>query len=175
MAKAKFNKEGVAVVSGKDGIIIRKHIAGLEGGRVLDTAAAKDGSNNVLIPAYTLEVVPCGIPVVSKTADGVKNYLALPPKDVTTTVEGTSTTTYKFDLPEGYAYEGIAAATVKAGMPCPVMVAGVVNETVMLDQLKELFPSEMENPTALSLSALKSACPHLIFMSDEANDVPSNS
>ena len=171
MAKAKFNKEGVAVVSGKDGIIIRKHIAGLEGGRVLDTAAAKDGSNNVLIPAYTLEVVPCGIPVVSKTANGVKTYKALAPKDVTSG----STTTYKFDLPDGYAYEGIAAATVKAGMPCPVMVAGVVNETVLLDQLKELFPSEMETPTALSLSALKSACPHLIFMSDEANDVPSNS
>lgn len=175
MAKAKFNKEGVAVVSGRDGIIIRKHIAGLEGGRVLDTAAAKDGSNNVLIPAYTLEVVPCGIPVVSKTANGVKNYLALPPKDVTTTEGQTTTTTYKFNLPDGYAYEGIAAATVKAGMPCPVMVAGVVNETVLLAQLAELFPSEMETPTALSLSALKSACPNLIFMSDEANDVPSNS
>lgn len=179
MAKAKFNKDAVAVSSGKDGIIIRKHIAGLEGGRVLDTAAAKDNSNNVLIPAYTLEVVPCGIPVVSKSTNGVKNYLALPPKDVTvTTGEGqsaTTTTTYKFDLPDGYSYEGIASATVKAGMPCPVMTAGVVNETVMLEHLKELFPSEMETPTALSLSALKSACPHLIFMSDEANDVPSNS
>ncbi len=170
MSKVQYNKDGVAVISGKDGIIIRKHIAGLEGGRFLDPAAVTSGGSTV-IPAYTLEVVPCGIPVISKTANGVKTYKALAPKDVTSG----STTTYKFDLPEGYAYEGIAAATVKAGMPCPVMVAGVVNETVMLDQLKELFPSEMENPTALSLSALKSACPHLIFMSDEANDVPSNS
>lgn len=175
MSKAKFNKDGVAIVSGKDGIIIRKHIAGLEGGRVLDTSAAKDNSSNVLIPAYTLEVVPCGIPVVSKASNGVKNYFALPPTDVTVTSDQTSTTTYKFDLPEGYTYEGIAAATVKAGMPCPVMVAGVVNETVMLNQLKEFFPSEMETPTALSLSALKSACPNIIFMTDEACDVPSNS
>lgn len=170
MSKVQYNKDGVAVISGKDGIIIRKHIAGLEGGRFLDPAAVTSGGSTV-IPAYTLEVVPCGIPVISKTANGVKTYKALAPKDVTSG----STTTYKFDLPEGYAYEGIAAATVKAGMPCPVMVAGVVNETVLLDQLKKLFPSEMETPTALSLSALKSACPHLIFMSDEANDVPSNS
>lgn len=174
MSKVQYNKDGVAVISGKDGIIIRKHIAGLEGGRFLDPAAVTSGGSTV-IPAYTLEVVPCGIPVISKTANGVKTYKALAPKDVTTTVDGTSTTTYKFDLPEGYAYEGVAAATVKAGMPCPVMVAGVVNETVLLAQLAELFPSEMETPTALSLSALKSACPNLIFMSDEANDVPSNS
>ena len=170
MSKVQFNKDGVAVISGKDGIIIRKHIAGLEGGRFLDPAAVTSGGSTV-IPAYTLEVVPCGIPVISKTANGVKTYKALAPKDVTSG----SSTTYKLDLPDGYAYEGIAAATVKTGMPCPVMVAGVVNETVLLAQLAELFPSEMETPTALSLSALKSACPNLIFMSDEANDVPSNS
>lgn len=166
MAKAKFNKDGVAVVTGKDGIIIRKYIAGLEGGRVIDTAAIAS-----VIAAYEKEVVPCGVPIISKTASGVTTYKALPPTDATVS----STTTYAFRLPDGWAYVGIASATVKAGMPCPIMTAGVVNETAMLDNIKETFPSEMETPTALSLSALKSACPHLIFMSDEANDVPSNS
>lgn len=170
MAKVQFNKEGVAVNTGKDGIIIRKHIAGLEGGRFLDPAAIKNG-DTVILAAYDKEVIPCGIPVISKTVAGVTTHKALYPKDVT--VE--STTTYKFDLPSGWAYEGIAAATVKTGMPCPVMVAGVVNETALLDYVSEMFPSAMETPTALSLSALKTACPNLIFMSDEANDAPSAS
>ena len=76
----------------------------------------------------------------------------------------------------GFAYVGIASATVKAGLPVPVVMSGVINETAMLDNMKEMFPSGMETPTALAVpSALKTACPHLIFMSDEANDVPSNS
>ena len=166
MSKANLVKDVNEVVFGKDGIIIRKHIAGLEGGRVLDHAAISD-----VIDAYSAEVIPCGIPVISKTINSVKVFKALPPRDKTTTTgEGqsaTTTTTYEFTLPTGFAYEGIAAATVKASDPCPVMIAGVVNETVLLDSLKELFPSAMETPTALSLSALKSACPHLIFVSDE--------
>jgi len=174
MAKAKFNADAVSVLAGKDGIIIRKHIAGLEGGRVIDLTALTSG-NDTLLAAYSLEVIPCGMPIISKTANGATTYKALPPKDVSVTANQTTTTTYKFDLPDGWAYAGIAAATVKASMPCPIMVSGVVNETVMLENLADLFPSEMETPTALSLSALKSACPHLIFMSEEANDAPANS
>ncbi len=151
MSKANLVKDVDNVLFGKDGIIIRKHIAGLEGGRVLNT----DG--------YTSEVIPCGMPVCSKTTSGVKDYKPVPPADTT---DG-STTTYGFKLPSGYAYEGIAAATVKAGSSCPVMISGVVNETAMLESLKELFPSKMETPTALSLLGLKAACPHLIFMTDE--------
>lgn len=173
MTKVKFNKDAVSVVSGKDGIIVRKHIAGLEGGRVIDLTKLASGGTT-LIAAYEKEVIPCGIPIIGKTSDGVTTYKALPPTDVTTVSGENSTTTYKFDIPEGWSYKGIAGATVLAGMPCPIIVAGVINEVAMLDNIKEMFPSAMETPTALSLSALKSACPHLIFMSDEANDAPSN-
>ena len=160
MAKAKFNNDGNTVVAGKDGIIVRKYIAGLEGGRALD------------LDGYALEVIPCGTPIASKTASGVTTYKPVPPKDVT----ASSTTTYGFNLPSGFAYVGIASATVKAGLPVPVVMSGVINETAMLDNMKEMFPSSMETPTALAVpSALKTACPNLIFMSDEANDVPSHS
>lgn len=166
MSKANLMKDGDEVLTGRDGIIIRKHIYGLEGGRVLDTDALKSG-NDTIAPAYTAEVIPCGIPVIFKRTEGVASFRALPPLDIATTEGGTTTTTYKFDLPDGWAYIGIAAATVKAGSPCPVMTNGVVNETAMLDYLQEIFPSAMETPTALSLSGLKTACPHLEFMSDE--------
>ncbi len=147
-----------------DGIIIRKHIYGLEAGRVIDTDAIAS-----VIEAYTADVIPCGIPVIRKEISGVPVYKVLPPKDVTVS----DTTTYKFDLPDGWAYVGIAAATVRKNQACPVMDNGVVNEKAMLNSLTKLFPSAMEVPTALSLSALKTACPHLQFMSDETMEAAS--
>lgn len=158
MPKANLTKEAFDVLSGMDGIIIRKHIYGLEAGRVIDTAAISG-----TIEAYSEDVIPCGIPVISKEVSGVPVYKVLPPTDVTED----ETTTYGFNLPSGYSYVGIAAATVRANQACPVMNNGVVNEKAMLNNLTKLFPSGMETPTALSLSDLKSACPHLQFMSDE--------
>lgn len=161
MSKANYMKDGDMILDGKDGIIIRKHIHGIFGGCVLETAALVE-SDTTLAPAYTAAAFPCGIPVISKTVAGETTYRALPPLDIT----AQGSTTYKFDLPSGWAYAGIVEATVKVESPAPVMVSGVVNETAMLDSLKEMFPSAMETPTALDLSGLKSACPHLIFESD---------
>lgn len=151
MSKAQYNKDGVAVNSGKDGIIIRKHIAGLEGGRLLDTTG------------YSLEVIPCGIPVAVKTANGVTTHKPIVPAS------------NAFTLPEGFTFEGVASATAKAGLPTPVMFAGVVNKTAMLNYLKELFPDGITDVSTVNLSAIETACKHLMFVSDEANDVPSNS
>lgn len=158
MPKANLTKEAFDVLSGMDGIIIRKHIYGFEAGRVIDTAAISG-----TIEAYTEDVIPCGIPVISKEVSGVPVYKVLPPKDKIVS----DTTTYEFTLPSGWAYVGIAAATVRKNQACPVMNNGVVNEKALLNSLTTLFPSSMETPTALSLSDLKTACPHLQFMSDE--------
>lgn len=155
---ANFNREDTNVLTGKDGVIIRKHIFGLEGGRVLNPDAI-DGVQS----AYPIGIIPCGTPVAKGTVSNETVYIAVYPKD--TTAEGS--TSYAYTLPSGFAYVGIAAATVKAGAPCPVMVSGVVNEVALLDDQKQNFPSSMETPTDLSLSALKTACPHLIFTDEE--------
>lgn len=164
MPKANLTNEAFEVLRGFDGIIIRKHIYGFEAGRVIDTNAIAS-----VIDAYTADVIPCGIPVIRKEISGVPTYKVLPPTDAT----ASGTTTYAFRLPDGWSYVGIAAATVRKNQACPIMDNGVVNETAMLNSLKQLFPSSMETPTALSLSALKSACPHLQFMTDETMEAAS--
>ena len=165
MKTVNYNKEGVNVKAEMDGIIVRKHIAGLAGGRALGLDALEDNSHNILVAAYSKDIIPCGLPIIT---DGSGNYMPLPPTDVT--VE--ATTTYKFDKPDGWSYAGLCGATVVAGKPVPVIVAGVINEPAMLANITEQFPSSMEEPNALSLTAIKSALPHLIFEKDEAGDVP---
>ena len=164
MPKANLTNDAFEVLRGFDGIIIRKHIYGFEAGRVIDTNAIEG-----TIEAYTEDVIPCGIPVIRKEISGVPVYKVLPPKDVTSG----GTTTYGFNLPSGWTYVGIAAATVRKNQACPIMDNGVANETAMLNSLKQMFPSSMETPTALSISALKSACPHLQFMTDETMEAES--
>ncbi|MBQ9546762.1 MAG: hypothetical protein IJU90_05700 [Bacteroidales bacterium] len=170
MKTVNYTKEGVNVNTELDGVIVRKHISGLAGGRALGLDALKDNSNNVLVAAYTNNVVPCGLPIIT---DGNGNYIPLPPTDVTSGEGQSATTTYQFNKPDGWTYAGLCGATILAGKPASVIVAGAINEVALLANITEHFPSSLETPNALSLSAIKSALPHLIFEKDEAGDVPS--
>lgn len=146
-----LNREDSKVLTGKDGIIIRKHIFGLEAGRVLNLDEVAGA------PAYTQEVVPCGLPIITKAVDNVKVYKPLAP-------------TVGFVLPSGWSFAGLAAATVKAGKPCPVIVAGVINEVALLSYMKECFDISNRVLTIADLADLKAALPQLMFVSDEAYD-----
>ena len=53
MAKLDLTKEKIEVISGKDGIVIRKHLTGIEGGRNLD------------VTNYTEDVIPAGVVVIT--------------------------------------------------------------------------------------------------------------
>lgn len=140
MSKAQFNKDAVAVVAGKDGIILRKHIAGLAGGRALD------------MTGQTAEVIPCGLPIAT---DGKGNYKPVFP------TEG-------FVLPAGFNFAGLCGATELASKPVSVVTAGVFNEVALLANLKELFPTPNRVLTLSDIAALKTALPHVIFECDEA-------
>jgi len=164
MKTVNYTKESNRVDASKDGVIVRKHISGLAGGRALGLEEVKSG-NTVLLPAYNKKCIPCGLPIIT---DGNGNYYPLPPTDV----ESGGSTTYKFNLPANYSYAGLNGATILAGKPASVVVAGVINEIALINYITEMFPSSMETPNALDLSAIKSALPHLIFENDEAGDIP---
>lgn len=147
MTKAKFNKDGVAVVTGKDGIILRKHIAGYAGGRVLDMSGR------------TEQVIPCGLPIAT---DGKGNYKPVFP--VNDAANG------GFVLPSGFQFAGLCGATELAAKPVSVVTSGVFNEVALLANLKEICPTPDRVLTLSDLTAVKSALPHIIFESDEAGD-----
>lgn len=143
METVNYTQEGNNINSAMDGVIVRKHIAGLAGGRALD------------MTDYTAKVVPCGLPIIT---DGNGNYKPLAP-------------TNGFVLPAGYNYAGLCGATVLAGAPVSVVVAGVINWVAMLTFIKEVLPTPDRVLTKEDLAAIKTALPHIIFESDEAGDI----
>lgn len=147
--KVDLTNEQNKVLTGKDGIVIRQHISGFEGGRVL------------VVEGYPADVIPAGVPVIT---DGNGVYKPLLPTD--TTVE--SETTYGFTIPNGYSVCGIVEATIRTKMPtAAILTAGVVNEVAMIDSIKQIAPPTQEEPNDLSLSAIKSALPLIQFVKDE--------
>ncbi len=144
---AKFNKEEIQVLAGKDGVILCKHIAGLTSGRVLDMT---DNSE---------KVIPCGLPIAT---DGKGSYKPIFPVD--------DAANGGFVLPEGYHYAGLCGATELATKPVSVVTAGVFNEEALLANLKQVCPTPNRVLTLSDLTAIKSALPHLIFEHDEAGD-----
>ena len=109
METINYVNDGTQVLGGKDGIVIRKHIAGIEAGRALNCADYPD------------EIIPAGIPIVT---NGSGDYRPLKP--AVTTNEGVTTTTYT--KPQGYSYCGVAEASVLKTKAVPILTAGVVNE-----------------------------------------------
>jgi hypothetical protein len=109
MQNINYMGEGTQVLGGKDGIVIRKHIAGIEAGRALDCTDYPD------------EIIPAGLPVIT---DGNGNYKPLKPN--VTTTEGVTTTTY--NKPQGYNYCGLVEATITKKKAAAILTAGVVNE-----------------------------------------------
>lgn len=146
MPKANLTKETMTVIDGRDGIIVRKHVYGIEAGRVLD------------VTDYNYDVVPCGTPVIKKLNGNEMVYKALVP------TEG-------FVLPSGWSYAGIAAASVKKGQACPILVGGMVNEVALIENMKDFFPTPDRAVTIDDLAAIKAALPHIVWMSDECSDV----
>lgn len=147
MATTNFTQEGIQVDATMDGVIVRKHIAGLAGGRSLD------------LTSYTAKVVPCGLPIIT---NGNGTYKPLTPAS------------NAFTLPENYSYAGICGATILAGKGASVITAGVINEKAMIANIAKFFPTGITNQATVSLAALKTALPHLIFEADEPADVPAN-
>jgi hypothetical protein len=146
-----LTREDSSVLTGKDGIIIRKRFFGLEAGRVLNLDQVEGA------PAYTQGVVPCGLPVITRQVEGEPTYKPLAP------TEG-------FVLPAGWSYAGLAGATVKSTKSCPIVIAGVVNEVALLEHLKEIFDISNRVLTVADLAPLKAALPQIMFVRDEAYD-----
>lgn len=139
----------VSVNAGRDGIIVHKNLADIEGGRTLDLEEASP------IAAYPIDYVPCGTPIIT---NGQQYKPVLP-------VAGSSS--YAFPtLPEGYSYVGVCAATTKANRQCPIMTAGVVNEVALEAELK-IAVEPKATTHKLDLSAVKSALTHIVFTKDE--------
>lgn len=145
MPKANLTKEAIEVLQGMDGIIIRKYIYGIEAGRVLDNTD------------YNYDVVPCGTPIITKLINNEQVYKALVP------TEG-------YVIPSGWSVAGLASATVRNGQACPIIINGVVNEVALLANMKKVFPTPNRVLTIEDLAVIKSALPHIIFMSDECSD-----
>lgn len=144
MENVNYTKEGINVNSTMDGVIVRKHISGLAGGRALD------------MTGYTAKVVPCGLPIIT---DGNGNYKPLVPTD-------------GFIVPEDWFITGLCGATVVAGKAASVVVAAVINVKAMLTFISDVLPTP-ENPlTEEDLEVVKTALPHIIFEKDEAGDIP---
>lgn len=147
MPKAKFNSDATTVISGKDGIIIRKHIAGFAGGCVLD------------MTGRTEKVIPCGLPIAT---DGKGTFKPVFPVD--------DAANGGFILPAGFHYAGLCGASEMANKPISVITAGVVNEMALLLNLKEMCPTPNRVLTLSDLTALKSALLHIIWEHDEVGD-----
>ena len=128
METINYVNDGTQVLGGKDGIVIRKHIAGIEAGRALNCADYPD------------EIIPAGIPIVT---DGNGDYKPLKP--AVTTSEGVTTTTYT--KPQGYSYCGLAEATTTKKKAVPILTAGVVNEAAcpyeITSEIKAALPHIM--------------------------------
>jgi hypothetical protein len=102
MSKVNLVNETNQVLAANDGIVIRKFIAGIEGGRVLD------------MTGYTAETIPAGVVVIT---DGNGTYKPLLPSSGS------------YTLPSGYSYVGVVACTVLASKPAvSIMVDGIVND-----------------------------------------------
>lgn len=126
METINYANEGTKMLTGKDGIVIRKHIAGIEAGRALNCEDYPD------------DVIPSGLPVVT---DGSGDYRPLKPE--VTTVEGVTTTTYT--KPQGYSYCGVVEATTLKKRAAAILTAGVVNEAAcpyeITSEIKAALPN----------------------------------
>ena len=142
MANVNYVKEGVILNAGVDGVIIRKHFAGLAGGRALD------------MTGLTAKAIPAGLPIIT---DGKGEYKPLFP------TEG-------FVVPQGWTIAGLCGASVLADKAVSVVTAAVVNESALLANLKNVYPTPDRVVTVADLAVVKSALPHIIWESDEAAD-----
>lgn len=92
---------------GNDPIVIRKYIAGIMGGRVLD------------VDGFSLDEIKAGHIIIRKVTDGEKDVYK--PLNVT----GGN----YVSLPSGHEYAGVAVATVDASEPfVGIMYNGEVND-----------------------------------------------
>ena len=97
-------KETVVVNSGMDAVVIRHYIAGIQGGRTLDTEG------------FTGEVIKAGHVIIKENETG--NYKPMP-------VTGDAYAS----LPEGHEYAGVLVCSVLASEPfAGIMYAGEVND-----------------------------------------------
>lgn len=114
------------ILTGLDNVTIPKYISGIIGGRTLDT----DGFEEKVIKAGHVVIVKDG------------NYKPMP-------VKGDAYDT----LPEGYAYCGVVAASIKTSKPsASIMHNGEVNI--------KCVPYNMD----AILEAFKKAVPHITFV-----------
>lgn len=137
------------IIFGKDAIVIRKYINGLEGGRTLD------------MTGYPMKVVEAGHVIITK--DGTYRPMPLTPKmqgesgSQTEVKDENGNTVYVYGtLPAGFSYAGVLyRSTLTAEPAASIMTWGIVNEVAV--------PYPMES----ILAAFKTACPHIDFTKDE--------
>jgi len=152
------NQNREQIVFGKDSIVIQKYISGIKGGRSLDVSAD-----------FPLAVIHAGHVIITD-GNGIYKPMPIVAKTETTGEGDAAVTTPVLDengnqvyiygsLPSGYAYAGVLYRSVKKEKPfASIMTNGEVNS--------EALEVAMTN----ILSAFKSACPHVVFIKDEAEE-----
>ncbi len=100
------------ILTGNDGIVIKKFLAGKDGGSSLDVAGW---------PAAT---IPAGHPVIKQTSNGKLKPLPL---------TGSAPNYTLGALPAGHTYYGVVRGTVLTKRPIVgIMLIGVVNDAAMV-------------------------------------------
>lgn len=152
------NQNREQIVFGNDSIVIQKYISGIKGGRSLDVPAD-----------FPLAVIHAGHVIITD-GSGIYKPMPIVAKTVTTGEGNEAVTTPVLDdngnqvyiygsLPNGYAYAGVLYRSVKKEKPfASIMTNGEVNS--------EALEVAMTN----ILSAFQTACPHVVFIKDEAEE-----
>lgn len=119
--KQNFNQSEEQVHFGNDSIVIKKYIAGVEGGRTLD------------MTGYADSILKAGHVIIT---DGKGVWKPMP-------VSGEAYAA----LPEGYKYAGVLYRTIQTSKPAAaIMTWGVVNEAIVpfaVDGIKEAFAKDV--------------------------------
>lgn len=137
MSKINLTNEKTQITFGLDNIVIRKYIAGIEGGRALDTTG------------FDLADINAGHVIIRKEeVVDEKTVVTYAPMPVS---EGAYA-----ELPEGYAYAGILTHSMSAKKPAAsIMTWGIVNEAVLPYAVADIKED------------LAAALPHIEFTKDE--------
>lgn len=109
------------VIFGNDSIVVQKFIAGIKGGRALDTTG------------YTEDVILAGHVIIT---DGSGTYKPMPLK-ADSAHEGKM---IYADLPASHAYAGILVSSIKTSQPAgSIMTYGQVNEVALPYEVPTAF------------------------------------
>lgn len=159
MATANLGGEAVIIASGLDSVVIRKYIAGIDGGRTLD------------VSGYPLDIIKAGHVIIRSTETG--EYKPLPIEAAINTDPSLPDYRYGGTVDDTWELAGVLVRSVPKGdARAAVMYAGEVNDKAMpysidVDMMKFTGVEGTSEKSGQTLrDALKAALPTLVFLHD---------